>query len=168
MQAPRFAAELHRRKVLQTVGIYLVAAWITLQVAGVVGEIWSAPNWALQVLFLVLVAGVPVVAVASWIYDVTREGVVVTDGSNFIGAAWRRGWRGRVRLISWGAISLTGFVILLAYFWPDDYPNDDVRRLMALAHHRTVDPQALEYALYGFQAPAGRSIWRLGDGGAAP
>ena len=125
-------------------------------------EIWEAPGWVLQVLFLLLVLGVPIVAIVSWIYDITREGVVTTDDASFIATAWQSGLPGRARLVAGATVILALFLVLTSYLWPDDRPSEDVRRLLALNYQHSADPEAFYYGLYGFNAPAGQNFWQHG------
>ena len=43
---PSFFAELKRRNVVRVAGLYLVGAWLLIQVAGTVLPMFDAPSWA--------------------------------------------------------------------------------------------------------------------------
>jgi adenylate cyclase len=68
-------AELRRRRVLRTLGLYLVASWLALQVADVTFEPLGVPIWANKALIIALAVGLVPIAILAWIYDVTRHGI---------------------------------------------------------------------------------------------
>ena len=74
----RFIRELRRREVFRTVGLYVGICWLLIEGASVVLPAFEAPTWVLRALVLLAVAGLPVVTVLAWIYDIT-EGRVVHD-----------------------------------------------------------------------------------------
>lgn len=145
---PRLFDELQRRKVLKTLGIYIVAAWGLLQFAEIAAGIWELPGWVTQSVFVVLALGVPVAVLLSWFFNVTPESRTFTAT--------------RSTLVAWGVVTALAALIVLPYLWPDELPNDDYRRLSTLANQMSTDPRALNYALYGFNAPAGSDIWMQG------
>ena len=70
-----FVAELRRRNVIRMAGLYLVGAWLVVQVAGTLLPVFEAPAWVMKVLVGVLaVALVPVLAF-SWVFELTPEGI---------------------------------------------------------------------------------------------
>ena len=50
-------AELKRRNVIRMAGLYLVGAWLLVQVASTLMPAFSVPGWALRGLVLVLALG---------------------------------------------------------------------------------------------------------------
>ena len=68
-------AELKRRKVVKVGVVYLVAAWLAVQVASIVFPAFDAPAWALRVFILVLLLGFPIALVLTWVLELTPEGV---------------------------------------------------------------------------------------------
>jgi adenylate cyclase len=78
-------AELRRRRVLRTLGAYLVVGWLLLQVADVTFVPLGLPPWSQRMLIITVIAGIVPAAVLAWIYDLTRHGLVRTsttpDGS---------------------------------------------------------------------------------------
>lgn len=80
MDLDRLWSELKRRKVLRLGALYLFIGWTIIQVAETVWEPLEFPPHALTVLIWVIVGGFPVALVLSWIYDITRKGVVKDEG----------------------------------------------------------------------------------------
>jgi adenylate cyclase len=68
-------AELRRRNVIRMAGLYLVGAWLLVQVASTLLPVFGVPGWALRAVVLVLVLGfVPALAFA-WVYELTPTGL---------------------------------------------------------------------------------------------
>jgi len=73
--------ELLRRKVLRTAGLYVVGAWLVLQVADIFFPAWGLPETGIRYLFIAGAAGFPVALVFGWFFDVTPRGIVRTESS---------------------------------------------------------------------------------------
>jgi len=67
--------ELKRRNVFRVAVPYAIGAWLIAQIADLVLDNTSAPNWVMQVLFLLLAIGFVVVLIISWAYEVTPDGI---------------------------------------------------------------------------------------------
>ena len=76
---PNFIQQLMQRRVMRAMSLYLVSAFVILQVADITFEPLGFPTWVMQGLIAVLVAGLPATAVLAWIFDLTRGGIVRTD-----------------------------------------------------------------------------------------
>ena len=70
-----FWEELKRRNVIRETLAYILVAWVLLQVADIVLPIFEAPPWVLKTLTIVLIAGVPIVMIISWVYELTDKGL---------------------------------------------------------------------------------------------
>jgi TolB-like protein len=70
-----FFGELKRRNVTRVAALYLVAAWVILQVAELLFDALSVPPEWLRFLIAILIIGFPLVLVFSWIYEMTPEGI---------------------------------------------------------------------------------------------
>jgi tetratricopeptide (TPR) repeat protein len=70
--------ELRRRKVVRVAVIYLLGAWVMLQVGDTVLGLGDFPSWIGQALLAVIVLGLPIALILSWIFDITPEGLVTT------------------------------------------------------------------------------------------
>lgn len=67
--------ELKRRNVVRVGIAYVVVAWIIAQAAEFLFDSFEAPPWVLRVLIAVLLLGLPLVLLFSWVYELTPEGV---------------------------------------------------------------------------------------------
>ena len=50
-------AEFKRRKVIRMAGLYLVGAWLIVQVAATLFPVFDAPGWVMKTLFALLAIG---------------------------------------------------------------------------------------------------------------
>ncbi|MCI5045670.1 MAG: FlgO family outer membrane protein [Aquisalinus sp.] len=71
-------AELNRRGVLRTGSAYIVLSWLMLQVSGILVPAMELPPVVLTVTGWFLIFCFPFVVLASWLIDVTPEGIVLT------------------------------------------------------------------------------------------
>src|SRR6478752_2369499 len=76
MDPGNFFAELKRRNVYKVAVAYAVVAWLTIQAASIFLPAFNAPQWAMQVVILILVVGFPIALVFSWAFEITPEGIV--------------------------------------------------------------------------------------------
>ena len=66
-------AELKRRNVIRMAGLYLVGAWLAVQVAGTLLPVFEAPTWVMKALAgLLALAFVPML-VLSWVFELTPD-----------------------------------------------------------------------------------------------
>jgi len=68
-------AELKRRNVIRMAGLYLVGAWLTVQVFATLLPVFEAPPWVMKAVVSALVFGFVPTLVFSWIYELTPQGI---------------------------------------------------------------------------------------------
>jgi len=71
--------ELRRRRVFRLAGLYVVGAWLVIQVADISFPAWELPDTAIRYLFIAAIACFPVALIFSWFYDITPQGIVRTE-----------------------------------------------------------------------------------------
>ena len=71
----RLVDELKRRGVLRVAAVYLVAAWLAIQVSDVTFPRLGLPDRAVTFVIVLLAALFPLVIGLSWAFDVTRAGL---------------------------------------------------------------------------------------------
>ena len=74
-------SELKRRKVFRVAAAYLVVAWVVVEVASTVAPNLNLPEWTPRMVTLLVMLGFPLALVLAWIFDVTPEGVTVTENA---------------------------------------------------------------------------------------
>jgi len=71
----RLVSELRRRNVLRMAALYVVAAWLIVQVAGALIDLAKLPDWIGTTILWLLAVGFPIALIFSWFYEITAEGV---------------------------------------------------------------------------------------------
>jgi len=74
-----FVGEIKRRKVFQVAVVYLVVAWLLVQIVATVEEPLSLPDWFDTAVIVLLAVGFPVSLVIGWAFDLTLHGMVRTS-----------------------------------------------------------------------------------------
>src|SRR5437773_1236471 len=75
MKIDNFFAELKRRNVYKVAIAYAVVAWLLIQAASIFLPAFNAPQWAMQIVILILVVGFPIALAFSWAFEITSEGI---------------------------------------------------------------------------------------------
>ena len=68
-------SELRRRNVFRMAVLYAVAAWLIMQVVGVVMDLATLPDWIGPTTLGLLAVGFPIALIFSWFYEVTPAGI---------------------------------------------------------------------------------------------
>ncbi len=108
----RFLSELRRRKVIQTFIPFLGIIWLLLQVISVVTPLLNLSPFVATSLTIFLFACFPIVFYLSWYFDITTQGIKVTqvddaDEPKQLGWQW---WLGLAVII------IGSFMLALHYF----------------------------------------------------
>ena len=75
-------SELRRRNVVRVAGLYLVVAWLLLQVAGFLENALKLPDWFDGLVTALVLLGFPVALILAWAFELTPEGVRPTTSSD--------------------------------------------------------------------------------------
>ena len=70
-----FIQELRRRRVFNTVALYIVGAWISLQAIGLALPGLNIPDFAIRYAWIAAFLLFPLVLVIGWRYDITKHGI---------------------------------------------------------------------------------------------
>ena len=71
----RFLSELKRRNVIRMAGLYLVGAWLLVQVAATVLPMFGAPDWLPRSVVILLAIGFVPALIFSWAFELTPQGL---------------------------------------------------------------------------------------------
>ena len=74
-QSGGFLSELRRRNVIRMAGLYVVAAWLIIQVSGTVLPMFDAPAWLPRSIVFLLALGFVPTMIFSWVYELTPQGL---------------------------------------------------------------------------------------------
>src|SRR5213076_1889785 len=75
VKTDNFFAELKRRNVVRMAGLYLVGAWLIVQVAGTVFPMFGAPEWLPRSIVVLLAIGFVPALIFSWVFELTPHGL---------------------------------------------------------------------------------------------
>src|SRR3954447_15077111 len=75
MNERNFFAELKRRNVIRFAGLYLVGAWLLVQVASTVLPMFGAPDWLPRSVVILLAIGFVPALIFSWVFELTPQGL---------------------------------------------------------------------------------------------
>lgn len=125
-------AELKRRNVYRVGALYVVSAWLILQVADVVVSMLDLPVWTGKLILLLLATGFPIALILAWAFELTPEGVVREQPQDR--AAVARPGRRRIDYLIVGIL-----LAAIAWFaWQHDWGNsgeaetNEIRSLVVL------------------------------------
>ncbi|MEJ2130013.1 MAG: tetratricopeptide repeat protein, partial [Woeseiaceae bacterium] len=74
----RLWRELRRRRLPHTAGLYIVGAWVIIQVTEALFQAWGIPETSNRYVFIAAALCFPIALVFGWIYDITGKGIVRT------------------------------------------------------------------------------------------
>lgn len=74
-----FWNELKRRKVVKTVFVYVAVAWAILEASDTIFPRLGLPEWTVTFVLILLIIVFILVIVLTWVYDITPEGIKVTQ-----------------------------------------------------------------------------------------
>jgi len=75
MNPGNFFTELKRRNVVRMAGLYLVGAWLLVQVASTVLPMFGAPDWLPRSIVILLAIGFVPALIFSWVFELTPQGL---------------------------------------------------------------------------------------------
>ena len=75
-----FIAELRRRRVFRVAAFYGGIAFVIVQIIDGTFEVMGIPAWVSRLLIILLGVGFPVALGLAWVFDITPEGIVRTEG----------------------------------------------------------------------------------------
>ena len=74
-----FFEELRRRNVFRVGVAYVVISWLIIQVIETVSEPLGLPDWTVAFFIVLLLAGLPLILIFSWAFELTPEGIKKTS-----------------------------------------------------------------------------------------
>jgi len=71
----KFFREVMRRNVVKVAVVYLIAGWLTMQVADVMFPALNLPEWITSAIAALLLIGFPFALIFAWAFEMTPEGI---------------------------------------------------------------------------------------------
>jgi TolB-like protein/Tfp pilus assembly protein PilF len=106
-----FFAELRRRNVYKVAIAYAVVSWLLMQVASQIFPFFEIPNWAVRLVVLLLIIGFPVALILAWAFELTPEGIKLTESADREAAKPPRNKAWIYIIIVAAALSVTVFFV---------------------------------------------------------
>lgn len=73
----RFWQELKRRNVIRVITVYIAVAFMLLELVDMISGPFALPDWSMKVAFFILVTGLILAFILSYVYDVRTERTIV-------------------------------------------------------------------------------------------
>lgn len=137
----RLWSELRRRNVLRMAALYLVTAWLILQVTEVLAGLMDLPDWVGPLVIAMLATGLPIALVIAWFFEITEAGISRDAGAPAAEAASGPAGR-RIDLVIIAMLAAA----LLVFAWLTWRPDMPVEKSIAvLAFDNMSDDPSQEY-----------------------
>jgi hypothetical protein len=94
LRLKRWFAELRRRKVVRVGVVYVVVAWILIQVAGETFGPLGLPDWSTKLVIVLAALGLPLALALAWAFDLGPRGIERTSAARRGGFGTRRACTG--------------------------------------------------------------------------
>ena len=127
-----FWEEAKRRNVVRVVSYYAAAAYVTLELSSILSDSLKLPDWIMTGIIILLVTLFILLAVLSWIYDITPEGIKKTEPVREVkgtvkerlpeatedvpGMPYRKSWFARHRVARRYLVPLLVVGLLIAFY----------------------------------------------------
>src|SRR5881275_1399331 len=141
MKINNFFAELKRRNVYKVAVAYAVIAWLVIQAASILLPAFNAPQWAMQIVILIVVVGFPIALVFSWAFEITPEGIKRESEVQADESITHHTGRKIVALTIVLAVIATGLLIfqfVRARTWPERQSNGSTSTSAATISNKSI------------------------------
>src|SRR5215813_362540 len=115
MSDRNFFAELKRRNVYKVAVAYIVGGWALSQGIAQVFPVFDVPNWAIRLVVLLIIIGLPVALVLAWAFEITPQGIKRTETADAMLQA------GRQKNNAWIYVVVVGAVVSIGLFFLGRY-----------------------------------------------
>jgi TolB-like protein/Tfp pilus assembly protein PilF len=115
MALRNFFAELKRRNVYKVAVAYIVAGWALSQGIAQVFPVFDIPNWAIRLIVLLIIIGLPIALVLAWMFELTPQGIKRTETADAMPASARPNKHTWIYVVVIGAALSIGLFFLGRY-----------------------------------------------------
>jgi serine/threonine-protein kinase len=110
-----FFAELKRRNVYKVAVAYIVGGWALSQGIAQVFPVFDVPNWAIRLVVLLIIIGLPVALLLAWAFEITPQGIKRTEMADAMPQVGRQKNNAWIYVVVVGAIVSIGLFLLGRY-----------------------------------------------------
>ena len=148
-----FWEEARRRNVIRVVSFYAAGAYVALELSSIISDSLNLPEWIMIVIIVLLGALFILVAVWSWIYDITPEGIKKTPPAYVVEvpdrqehaiedadadlAGGKKSWFSRKKVFRRYLVPLFVLVLLLGFYFLKDRIFENWERVNKEAREHT-------------------------------
>ena len=75
----RLFQELKRLSVFKVSAVYVVMAWLLIQIVTAILPTFNAPEWVSQTIIFLLALGLPITLIIAWAFELTPQGIRKTE-----------------------------------------------------------------------------------------
>jgi len=115
MNPNQFFGELRRRNVYKVAVAYIVGGWALSQGIAQVFPVFDVPNWAIRLVVLLIIVGLPVALVLAWAFEITPQGIKRTETADAMPQA------GRQKNNAWIYVVVVGAAVSIGLFFLGRY-----------------------------------------------
>jgi len=115
VNAKNFFPELKRRNVYKVAVAYIVGGWALSQGIAQVFPVFDVPNWAIRLVVLLIIIGLPVALVLAWAFEITPQGIKRTETADAMPEAARQKNNAWIYIVVVGAVVSIGLFFLGRY-----------------------------------------------------
>jgi TolB-like protein len=118
----RFWKEVKRRNVHRSLAVYAGTSYVIFEASSIIFPRWGLPDWTVDAVLYLLIAGLFITFIISWIYDVTPEGVQKTPTLNEISKDDKR-----TVSISWKIATYVSLVVIIGLIFYNIVNSNRIR-----------------------------------------
>ncbi|MFZ0915601.1 MAG: tetratricopeptide repeat protein [Candidatus Udaeobacter sp.] len=128
-----FFSELKRRNVYKVAVAYIVAGWALSQGIAQVFPVFDIPNWAIRLIVLLIILGLPIAMILAWMFELTPEGVKRTETADAMPGIARRKKHAWIYIVVIGALFSIGLFFLGGYMARNSHASSNESAAKSIA-----------------------------------
>ena len=122
----QFWQELKRRNVSRVLTVYIAVAFMILELVDMISDPFGLPDWSMKVAFFILIAGLIIAVIVSWIYDMgPAVGIVKTESVHKV-----KPGEEHTGSNSWKIASYISFVVIVALIVVNIIPRSNNKKIL--------------------------------------
>jgi TolB-like protein/Tfp pilus assembly protein PilF len=162
VKATNFFGELKRRNVYKVAVAYAVAGWALSQGIAQVFPVFDVPNWAIRLIVLLIIVGLPIALVLAWMFELTPHGIKRAETADAMPATSRRNKRAWIYVVVIGGLVSIGLFFLGRYTAPAVAPLP-AKSIAVLPFENLSEDKANAYFADGIQVEILTRLAKIAD-----
>ena len=133
-EKPSFFSELRRRNVYKVAVAYIVGGWALSEGISQVFPVFDVPNGIIRLIVILIIAGLPIALVLSWMFEITLEGIKRTAAADAMPETARR------KKHAWIHVVVIGGLVSITLFFLGRYTAQAPRQNASAARSEATTP----------------------------